>query len=1061
MIKDIVYNGITSALNDYECEDGSLDTSMNVEPVDGAFGSTSGPRTVLKLTDVNVRVVYVHQSELFKEHPHYLTVREHQGGFDFGYVTSPDSSVGSVQPTPIETLSGNFTDVTTVGNVVILLTDSGTHYYYWKSDKKGTYSYVHLGEKFPELPLSFSLLGHPLLWSVDENKYDENKQLNFPVELKNGERIHSLNDTIPEQAQSSITSQIFAKLNSFVKHQTVDKGRFCFPFLVRYAFRLYDGRLIGHSAPVLMNPSTTPAPIVFIVNKSTVANNEEVASDSKGMFRFDMDAFMVAADLEYALCRDVKDDSALLAWQDLIKSVDIFISRPMYSYDQEGNIENFHDTDNFRSEFIGKLSSTDVKKFWDKNSIKGPDLAKVETSYAEWTYNDIYTLLGYENLNGHQHYVGHVVHLPEFTSEKQKANMEAESSFFLVKSVKLEDLMKQSAGERVKVEIADDYLQSLVNREPMTDDYRTHDAIRAGTCFSYNSRLHLGDISRKIFCGFSADCMMAYCNCSKVTVSSTGVSFNEDVSACSIDTYIREGGKVYKVTSEGSLPLCSYFSKPRTQPTVQKAASNSSGTSSSETVTADETTSTSSSGLVVSDGGTGSVVADDTVLMKPCDTEWTGHMVFTEEGYSSSSGSGTSGGSSGSGSDSGGTSFGGSNTASGYLRGRSFGAYVYYPNTNAFEMVIRQGGKEYALDLKPHGFLNGAYCLLDYRQARDAMSPTLPTVTDNSNVVRLENRVYTSEVNNPFLFLAGNMTTTGMGRVIGLSTAARALSSGQYGQFPLYAFTSEGVWALEVSGTGTFKARQPITRDVCLSRRTITQIDSSVLFCSQRGIMEISGATCVCISDALSGDSTFSPLSLPMGAQISKLSSCGTSELSVGDFMSYLQGCSMIYDYTKQRIIVYNSAYDYAYVYSIKEKKWGMFASSIAEGVNSYPEALAMSRDGSLLDYSNIRDTSHVIINGVVATRPLKLGMPDVLKTVRTVIQRGVFRKGHVKQALYGSRDLLNWHLIGSSSDQYLRGMSGTPYKYFRVVLICSMAGDEHLVGCSVEFEPRYTDKLR
>lgn len=166
----------------------------------------------------------------------------------------------------------------------------------------------------------------------------------------------------------------------------------------------------------------------------------------------------------------------------------------------------------------------------------------------------------------------------------------------------------------------------------------------------------------------------------------------------------------------------------------------------------------------------------------------------------------------------------------------------------------------------------------------------------------------------------------------------------------------------------------------------------------------------------------------------------------------------MTYDYVNQRIIVFNEAYTYAYVFSLKSKLWGMMQSSITSTVNSYPEALAMDKAGNLIDLSSSDAEQN---NGFFLTRPVKLETPDVLKTIDTIIQRGNFVKGHVQSALYGSRDLVNWHLVWSSKDHYLRGFRGTPYKYFRIACVTSLAKGESIYGASIQFNPRQTNQLR
>jgi beta-xylosidase len=59
------------------------------------------------------------------------------------------------------------------------------------------------------------------------------------------------------------------------------------------------------------------------------------------------------------------------------------------------------------------------------------------------------------------------------------------------------------------------------------------------------------------------------------------------------------------------------------------------------------------------------------------------------------------------------------------------------------------------------------------------------------------------------------------------------------------------------------------------------------------------------------------------------------------------------------------------------------------------------------------------------------------------------------------SRDLIHWQLVHSSIDHYIRGQHGTPYKYFRLALICNLADKESLFGCSMAVVPRDTNNLR
>ena len=135
-----------------------------------------------------------------------------------------------------------------------------------------------------------------------------------------------------------------------------------------------------------------------------------------------------------------------------------------------------------------------------------------------------------------------------------------------------------------------------------------------------------------------------------------------------------------------------------------------------------------------------------------------------------------------------------------------------------------------------------------------------------------------------------------------------------------------------------------------------------------------------------------------------------------------------------------------------------MMYSDLMYNVKSYPEALAVNSKGEVVDFSDALSSD---VKGLLVTRPLKLDAADVLKTVDTIIQRGNFRKGHVQSVVYGSRDLYNWSLVWSSKDHFLRGFRGTPYKYFRIALLCNLAEDESIYGATVQYNTRKTNQPR
>lgn len=955
MIQEIKFNGYTASPSDYDCLDGDLAVSMDMIPQDGSMKPIEPGMPVRML--YKMRVVRVHQTSAYK---HYITINE--AGTEIGWIDGEGEFDGNWTSTATKIADvTDFVEVNSVGNTLIIVTKTSIIYCLWKDG-----SYALLGDHLPNVDISFGLVGHPRLYSQSDGS-KSTFDVVFEVPASN------YASTVPtEDGAKQLTSQVMAKVNKFVREQTIDKGRFCFPFLVRYALRLYDGTsLVCHSAPILMRPTTTTAPVV----SWTDVASQGAQSNGKYHVKTTCDIMLMAADLEYAVIKTT-DSEQLTDWKDIVKSVDVFISKPIYTYDQNGEIDSLYDSDNFSAKFIGRmvakpstigLEPSEEDRMVNVYAEDGTTISPVlENLYSEWEYSDIFTL-----------YFGSIaslktMHLPEFEAKDINDTIVNTSSFFKLCSIPVEDIELET---RKTIEIEDSYLSSLVAREVMTDDYLTHDRLMAKNTLVYNNRLHLSGVQRELFKGFPMTSMVAYKNDSfRIESGENGTTLLipslDSAPPFHIRTYIKEDGNKHSVSVTDN----SY---------------------------------------------------SDIQVVDPFGVTW------------------------------------------------DLGGYIFYPNMNAYKMEIeRTGDRSFAtIELQPHPYLNGAFAYIGYDDSRQSPNTPIdeqePTLGD---IVPQFNKLYVSEINNPFYFPLLGIYSIGVGEIYNISSATKALSEGQFGQFPLYAFTSDGVWALSVSATGSYSAVQPITRDVCTNPKGITQIDGAVLFTTDRGIMVLSGSQSMCISDILNTENPFLLSSLKYGNELlsKQGGSYSLSNFALLPFSQFLKGCQMINDYTHQRIIVFNPSYQYAYVYSLDSKGWGMMPSNISSSVNSYPEALAMTHSGLLVDYAQPFKGSS-LASGLLVTRPIKLGSPDVLKTIDTIIVRGNFENGDIRGILlYGSRDLVNWFVVYSSTNHYLRGFKGTPYKYYRIAVLLNeksqssiLAKDISITGCTIQYTPKLMNQPR
>ena len=333
--------------------------------------------------------------------------------------------------------------------------------------------------------------------------------------------------------------------------------------------------------------------------------------------------------------------------------------------------------------------------------------------------------------------------------------------------------------------------------------------------------------------------------------------------------------------------------------------------------------------------------------------------------------------------------------------------------------------------------------------------------SDGAKIEQLASLIKVSEAENPLVFPAKNSVQVGSSVISALAANTRPISEGQFGEAPLYAFTDEGVWVLMLGEEGTYVARQPANREICSNPNGILQIDDAVLYPTNRGIMMQQGRNSICITDQLDGY-PFNFMEMKYAKQIIATNETESGEINYIRFKDYLKSADMIYDYYDNRIIVFNPNQAYAYVYSLKSKMWGTMKNVFNKRVNIYPESYATNKEGKILNvyveepYSN---TPYFL-----CSRPLTISDKEVYKTIFTCIARGYFRKGTNGKCaivLYGSNNLFDWYLIKTSINEYLRGIAGSPYKYFRVALIGNLATNESISGLSAEFQERLQNKLR
>lgn len=407
--------------------------------------------------------------------------------------------------------------------------------------------------------------------------------------------------------------------------------------------------------------------------------------------------------------------------------------------------------------------------------------------------------------------------------------------------------------------------------------------------------------------------------------------------------------------------------------------------------------------------------------------------------------------------------------------------FFYYPDPRAFHVdrcievdaewlgIIHVGQKECSFDLKTHPLLNGAYYMRD----------TLPNSDDNldwqgiSDIAytrktdesfyqesiepeNLSNEVWVSEVNNPFVFNAQGVNTVGNGTIIGVISNTRAISQGQFGQFPLYCFTTDGIWMLSTSSEGIYSASSPISREVCNNKNSITATDNLVFFTSEKGLMMINGADISCVSTQLSGK-TYEPtqqeISLYLDANIEP-------DIS---FLNFIRKCKIAYDYRDSLLWITNPDYPQCFILSIESGAFALSTLSypVANVINDYPDNIILCHDSdenyypySLIDRENINDDSRRI-NSFIVSRPMKIGDQNAIKCPTMIRYIGKNNtQAVIKLRLFASDDLENWVKVMS--------VRGRGFKYYKYNIIFeNLLPTDSFAGIAERWQFKYLGKFR
>lgn len=413
---------------------------------------------------------------------------------------------------------------------------------------------------------------------------------------------------------------------------------------------------------------------------------------------------------------------------------------------------------------------------------------------------------------------------------------------------------------------------------------------------------------------------------------------------------------------------------------------------------------------------------------------------------------------------------------------------IFYPDTRCTAVyVINEAGNAVKLEMKAHPHIGCAYYLGD-------ISKKLSDLTFIQMALPEENRegssykysyLFQSALETPFYYPASGRIKFSA-NLIAVAAISKALSEGQYGQFELYAFTDNGIWVLNSNDEGIIKqiTPLPLSRDVCLSSGSLVCIDQAIVFISARGVMLLDGSRVTCISPAMTGKHySMEQQAVDVLTRQQAGKDYGFALTDGTPFMNYMscteKGETQIaYDYAGSRLIFFNPAFNYEYIYMLQTNTWHKYVMDLQKGnaelknikiLNSYPDCYMYCSDKDdklyMFNWSTILDVldEKTEVTSIIATRPFDLDEPDILKTINHLRIRGMFER--YKTAEDGSRTPRVAYILLGSQDgkhfQRLGSLRGKSWKLFRLIILSKFIPTERISWVDIDYETRFTNKLR
>lgn len=432
--------GMTNTPSDSICSDDELSAEWNLIFRNGEHHVVQDPKVMFEGKDVPY-MLYVHSHNNVKK---YIGLQNCANGYQLVWWFD-DAKISLLDPTNAFTYESyeSINGITSIGNTLIVnVKGVGLRYFLWKNNEQ----YKYLGNRLPEADVEFKLMN--VVSGYNESSHDgilnyfDDEGVLFTVDGKQRE-----------------ADDYIVGLYSKNKVDIARNKGFVNPFMIRYAYELFDGTYTYISIPMPMFPSVSNNSVMLFKRQRDGIGR--MATEGKELY-FKVNSV------------DLKD------WSDIIKDIAIFVSEPVDIYDTDGaqkrssnRLETYAKADSVCVGSVSDSGSRDYSMLYRSNNI--------ELLYANLVnmYDRFYQLMN----------------KPESQICKE---LSEKGVFYKLCNTGLSATSYVNVGDLIKTSD----LENLTTL-PMLDhdDYYNHCTLEAETVYMYNKRLHLTGVKRGFFEG--------------------------------------------------------------------------------------------------------------------------------------------------------------------------------------------------------------------------------------------------------------------------------------------------------------------------------------------------------------------------------------------------------------------------------------------------------------------------------------------------------------------------------------------------------------------------------